>query len=197
MMSERIDQNDFLDAMEGVEKLDPGERMENVHKTEQTDRMQRLRDHAQNHPPEDANPFLDYVREYVKPDEFLEWKLPGVQPGDFKNLQLGIYLPNLVLDLHHKSIDETRTELWDFLNAALESEERTVKVVHGRGLRSEPQAVLKSYVVQCLRSHPDVIAYCTAPSNLGGTGATFVQVRKSETERERTREELGLKSDSS
>lgn len=193
-MSERMDQKDFLDAMEGVEKLDSGNRNESVHKTEQTERTQRLRENAQSHPPKDTNPFLDYVQEYVEPDAYLEWKLPGVQPGDFKNLQLGVYSAEFVLDLHHKSIAETRTLLWDFLNNAIDREVRTVKIVHGRGMRSEPRAKLKSFVVQCLQIHPDVIAYCTTPSHQGGTGATFVQVRKSETERERTREELGLKS---
>ena len=193
-MSTKDSDTDFLEAMKDVSELGTPEKITSSYKTLQSERLNLLRVNAQNPPEEDSNTFLDYVREFVLPDEYIQWKQSGVQPGDFKNLQAGIYQAKMELDLHQKSVKEARILIWEFVNVAISSEQRTIKIVHGRGYRSDPPAVLKSFVVQCLKSHPEVIAYCTTPSHLGGTGATFVQVKKSASEREKTRESLGLKS---
>ena len=181
------------DWKEGVIEIEPAEHVEAKHKTEQSDRYERLRDNAQNPPEPDPNIFLDYVREYVNADDVLAWKQTGVQPGDFQNLQLGNYKPSKAIDLHHKTVFESRQLLWDFMQDAVREGCRVVVVVHGRGERSNPPAALKSYVFQCLQGHENVLALTTAPSGLGGKGATLVQLKKSEEERERTRELHGLK----
>ena len=192
-MKKETDKSDFLSAMEGVTELSSKSRVASDQKTVQSHRLEQRRENAASFPPEDTIPYGHTVSEFVGPDELIEWKLSGVQPGDFKNLEAGVYVPKSHLDLHHHTVEESRVLIWNFLTDALEQEHRTVQITHGRGMHSNPKATLKSYVVQCLKEDPNVLAFCSAPTNQGGTGSTYVQLRKSETEREQTREQLGLK----
>jgi DNA-nicking Smr family endonuclease len=55
---------------------------------------------------------------------------------------------------------------------------RCVRVIHGKGLRSnERLPVLKNLVSHLLRQIPAVMAFVSARQNDGGTGATYVLLR--------------------
>ena len=49
-----------------------------------------------------------------------------------------------------------------------------VRIVHGKGLRSEGAPVLKMLVDRVLRHCGDVLAFASAPPNQGGSGAVLV-----------------------
>ena len=135
-----------------------------------------------------------YITFRCDPSEEVEWKEDGVQPGVFAMLRSGSYAVEDSVDLHNRSVSEAREIIWTFLQDALKNDCRTLLIVHGKGIQSDPPATMKSYVVQCLKQHNDVLAFCSAPRVLGGVGSTLVQVRKSERARETTREKLGSKS---
>lgn len=124
----------------------------------------------------------------VKPHDFLVWKRDGVQEGVFKKLRLGKYDLEARLDLHHKSAREARDQVFQFINDCREHELRTVLIAHGRGEKSTPPAILKSYLNTWLPQMEAVLAFHSALKIHGGSGALYVMIRKSEREKLENRE---------
>ncbi len=124
----------------------------------------------------------------VQPHDFLVWKRSGVQEGVFKKLRLGKYDIEARLDLHQKTAREARDEFYQFINDCREHELRTVLIFHGRGEKSNPPAKLKSYIFTWLQQMNAVLGFHTALKIHGGTGATYVLLRKSEREKLENRE---------
>ena len=130
----------------------------------------------------------------LEPDTELTWKLSGVQPDVFRLLQAGGYEIKDSLDLHHRTLEEARTLVWDFIKECLRRDYRCARIVHGTGRLSDPPAQMKSHVAHWLEEHESVIAFATAPGRQGGSGATLLKLRKSYKAKEANRENFGLKS---
>jgi DNA-nicking Smr family endonuclease len=82
------------------------------------------------------------------------------------------------LDLHGVNREQALPLLTGFLFACLNRSLRCVRVVHGKGLRSpNREPVLKGMVRQWLARRDDVLAFCEAPANQGGSGALLVLLR--------------------
>lgn len=82
------------------------------------------------------------------------------------------------LDLHRLTTVQARNSLAEFLSAARQRGERCVRVIHGKGLTSPgKEPVLKGKVRKWLSHWDDVLAYCEAPPNAGGSGAVLVLLR--------------------
>lgn len=130
----------------------------------------------------------DYL-DWVKPNDLVSYKRPGVQEGVFRKLRLGKYSIEGRLDLHRKTVEQARREVIAFIREALAHESRTVMILHGKGERStERQAVIKSYLVSWLKQLDSVLAFHSAQPQHGGTGAVYVLLRKSEQAKEKARE---------
>ena len=85
------------------------------------------------------------------------------------------------IDLHGLSVAEAEVVFEEFLNDSIVSGKRAVLVIHGRGLSSPGQPVLKTKVYQWLtrsRWRKWVIAFTSARSCDGGAGASYVLLRK-------------------
>ncbi|WP_083238382.1 DNA endonuclease SmrA [Salinivibrio sp. SS3] len=130
---------------------------------------------------------LEYAQ-MVKPDEVMAYKRDGVQDGVFRKLRLGKYDVNARLDLHKMSLEKARDEILRFLKQCQRMDVRTVIIVHGKGERSNPQAMMKSYVCQWLQQISDVLCYHSALRHQGGTGALYVMIKKSQEKKLETRE---------
>ena len=92
-----------------------------------------------------------------------------------KKLRRGHYRVQSEIDLHGLTAPEAKEALRDFLADALERRYRCVRIIHGKGLRSENRApVLKNVVSSVLRRVGAVIAYVSAREVDGGTGAVYV-----------------------
>ena len=65
---------------------------------------------------------------------------------------------------------------------------RTVMIVHGKGERSNPPALMKSYVTTWLEQISDVLCFHSAQRQHGGTGALYVMLKKSPEKKAETRE---------
>lgn len=185
----------FLAEMQGVERLKPTNRAviekpraSTPGQEERRRAAQRLRSLDANHlsVPDDI-PLL-------RGHDVIAWRKDGVQHGVFRNLSHGCYPIHARLDLHNRSVAEARQEVWQFVRDCMRHELRTVIIVHGRGERNPGQgAIIKSYVDHWLRDLPDVLAFHSAVSRHGGTGAVYVLLRKSEGEKQRNRERFGSK----
>jgi DNA-nicking Smr family endonuclease len=116
----------------------------------------------------------------LEPNDHISFQRPGVQHGVFKNLRLGRYSIDAVLDMHRMTKEEARKALWSFVKDCVEHDVRTALITHGKGEGRKTPALLKSCVAHWLPEMPEVLAYHTAQRQHGSYGATYVLLRKSD-----------------
>lgn len=127
----------------------------------------------------------------VGPHDIVGYKRPGIQDGVFRKLRLGKYETEARLDLHRKTVEEARQQLFRFIHDCMNHDIRSVLVLPGKGEKSQgDSAVLKSYLVHWLEQIEEVQAYHTAQPHHGGAGAFYVLLRKSERKKQEAREQF-------
>lgn len=126
--------------------------------------------------------------EMIKPDDIIEFKRDGVQDGVYKKLRLAKYPIQARLDLHKRTLEQARDEVVKFLKQCMRMDIRTVVIVHGKGERSNPPALMKSFVAQWLMQIKEVQCVHSAQRFHGGTGTVYVLLRKSAEKKIETRE---------
>ncbi|PSU43651.1 DNA endonuclease SmrA [Photobacterium frigidiphilum] len=114
-----------------------------------------------------------------KPEDIIEFKRDGVQEGVFKKLRLGKYEIQARLDLHRKTLKQARDEILQFLKQCQRMDIRTAVIIHGKGERSDPPAMMKSHVATWLEQISDIMCFHSALRQHGGNGATYVMLKKS------------------
>ncbi|WP_421197583.1 DNA endonuclease SmrA [Aeromonas enteropelogenes] len=122
------------------------------------------------------------------PHEIVGFKRDGVQEGVYKKLRLGKYELQASLALHQKTLNEARQALVQFVQDCEQRDIRCLLILHGKGERSTPRALLKSYVSAWLPQLPAVMAIHSAERRHGGSGALYVLLRKSERKKAENRE---------
>jgi len=111
---------------------------------------------------------------YLNSADELSYRRPEVPEKWFKQLKRGQISIQDELDLHHCRAADAEIFLKQFLNQAREEAHYCVRIIHGKGLRSESAPVLKALVDRVLRHRGDVLAFNSAPQAQGGTGAVLV-----------------------
>lgn len=110
----------------------------------------------------------------VAGDAFLSYKNPTLQNKVFEQLKQGKLRWYNAVDFHGSTIDEARDAVLTLINDAIQNDETVVKIVHGKGI----DAILKTCVNGWLRQMDNVLAFVSAPSNDGGTGAVLVLLKR-------------------
>ncbi len=112
--------------------------------------------------------------------EYLEWTNPAYHDTIIPGLHEGRFSVEAYLDLHGFTVHEAEEELDLFLEESMKTGLRCVKIIHGRGLRSNSGPRVKDAVARRLAGHhrKKVIAYVTARQCDGGLGALYVLLRK-------------------
>ena len=106
-----------------------------------------------------------------------EWAFlrPGVSRQTLRRLRRGYWKIEAQLDLHGYTREEARQALVVFLDASSKRGFRCVRVIHGKGLSSrDHEPVLKARVGGWLAQRADVLAFCQARPEEGGSGAVLV-----------------------
>lgn len=105
----------------------------------------------------------------------LEYLQPGEQRAALERLRTRRFDAQAELDLHGRTAQEAAAELRRFIaHCRAEGLER-LRVIHGKGWRSDSYApVLKTRVYEELKRHPSVRALRSAQGGDGGTGALRV-----------------------
>ena len=115
--------------------------------------------------------------EPVGSNDVLCYKVSGLGAKQFKALKKGVLTVSATLDLHQHIVAQAAQRLDCFIAQSLSKKHKVVLVIHGRGLHSQTSyPILKSKVNQWLRQLPGVLAFCSAPEALGGTGAVLVML---------------------
>jgi len=102
----------------------------------------------------------------------------GLARDVLRKLRRGHWVVQDIVDLHGLNRQEARSSLAQFLGGSLKRGLRCVRVIHGKGLRSPGrEPVLKGKVQQWLAQRDEVLAFCEAPKDQGGSGALLVLLR--------------------
>ena len=116
----------------------------------------------------------------------------GLSNMVLRKLRRGHWVNQDQLDLHGLRSEEARQLLVAFLNEALTNGWRCVRIVHGKGLRSENrEPVLKRKVGNWLAQRDEVLAFVQARPEDGGSGAVVVLLKAKGRKRDEGRGERG------
>ncbi|MGB1091979.1 MAG: DNA endonuclease SmrA, partial [Oceanobacter sp.] len=127
----------------------------------------------------------------IGPHDVVGYKRPGIQDGVFRKLRLGKYTTDARLDLHRRTVEEARRQVFRFIHDCMDHDIRSVLILPGKGDRTEGDpAVLKSHLAHWLEQIDDVQAYHTAQPQHGGAGAFYVLLRKSDRKKQEAREQF-------
>jgi DNA-nicking Smr family endonuclease len=106
----------------------------------------------------------------------------GLGADIVSKLRRGHWTVQAELDLHGHTSDEAHESMVLFFAEARSRGWRCVRVIHGKGLSSpNREPVLKGKVRRWLTHRNEVLAYCEAPRNGGGSGAVIVLLNASPT----------------
>ncbi len=120
----------------------------------------------------------EYEPAEVETGEELLYSRPGLQHSVMRKLRRGQYAIEAQLDLHGNTVPEARERVSAFLHDMQAQDKRCVRIIHGKGKSSEGKLpVLKGKVNAWLQQWDQVLAFCSARPNDGGTGAVYVLLR--------------------
>jgi DNA-nicking Smr family endonuclease len=113
--------------------------------------------------------------------EYIEGTGYHVHPEVARRLHRGDFSIQAYVDLHGLLVDDAKEVFEKFLKWAVTTDKRGILIIHGRGLSSPSEPVLKKKVVEWLTRGPWrkwIIAYSSARLCDGGAGATYVLLRQ-------------------
>jgi len=117
--------------------------------------------------------------ELLETGEHLAWSAPGLQKSILRKLKSGKFAIQAELDLHGHTRQEAKKELQQLIHSCRERDYRCMRIIHGRGRKTaDREPVLKRAIDGWLRQPRQILAYCSARDNDGGTGAVYVLLRK-------------------
>jgi len=124
-------------------------------------------------------PFEDYsylAKPNLSASDSVNHSQSGVSPKTLKKMKQGRIGYSPSIDLHGHKVEEACQSLSKFIH--YHGDERFIQIIHGKGYNSDQNlSVLKSQVVHYLKQHPQVLAFCSCPQKMGGTGAVFVYLK--------------------
>jgi DNA-nicking Smr family endonuclease len=113
--------------------------------------------------------------------EYMEGTGYNVRRELARRLHEGDFAIQTHLDLHGMNVETAGEEFDTFMKASYLSGKRAVLIIHGRGLSSPGEAILKYRVRKWLSQsywRKRVLAYASAQTHDGGAGATYVLFRE-------------------
>ena len=177
------DLESFLEAMDGVAPI--------PHAKEKSPRPWAARTKPSHLPPDEQKTAMDHLHGLVKgsvdlditfSDEYIEGAVKGFSRKLMKRLKRGEMPVQDHIDLHGLTKQQAEDAVKDFVYRSHRTGLRCVLIVHGRGLNSPDSfPVLKEGLPQWLgrgKAGKLVLAFSTARPYDGGTGATYVLLRK-------------------
>ena len=166
----------FRDAVRGVAPLAAPDKITHSRKRPQPIPQQTPRD-AQS---ASADLLSDHIPLEIETGDAWSFMRPGVSHQTLRRLRRGYWGIQARLDLHGLTREQARPELVAFLNSSVQRGLRCVQVIHGKGLSSKDrEPVLKTRVGSWLAQREDVLAFCQARPEEGGSGAVLVLLKAS------------------
>jgi DNA-nicking Smr family endonuclease len=169
----------FKRAMEGVTPIYRDKYIERIF---QLELPESSRDKEDAEILEKLTDLVKYGRGFNVADtpEYIEGTGYHIHPTVAKRLHRGEYSIQAFVDLHGLLVEDAKEVFEKFLKWAVTTGKTGVLIVHGRGLSSPSEPVLKKKVVEWLTRGPWrkwAAAYSSARICDGGAGATYVLLR--------------------
>lgn len=142
---------------------------------------------------QEINHLSDDHVDMVQPYDTLSYRCNGLQDGVFRKFRLGKYQIDARLDLHNKTVQQARSDVYRFIEDAMKYDLRNLMILHGKGEKEDTPALLKSWVNKWLPQLDDILAFHSCQPQHGGTGAIYVMLKKSARKKQETRDNLGIK----
>jgi DNA-nicking Smr family endonuclease len=109
----------------------------------------------------------------------LNYRRSHVPESVLVRLRRGHFAVDAEIDLHGMTGAEARAALREFIAGAVHRRMSCVRVIHGKGRRSGPRGpVLKNVVNHWLQRAENILAFGSARTVDGGSGAVYVLLRK-------------------
>ena len=186
VIDKNLDDGLFLQAMDGVRRLDAAKRTEKcVARRDSPKRKTTAMPRKAEINPEEQKSFvqaisrlrLDVTFTDMIPDED---ELQPLGANRLRQLKKGIIRLDRQLDLHGLTRYEALEALLRFLCHARVQKEKAVLVITGKGLNSPGEPVLLQAVTAWLRDagREFVLEFAPAPREMGGSGAFVVFLRE-------------------
>jgi len=178
-LSPELEQELYEKAMEGVTPIPGKNYVERIFQME-------LPEHSQNRENAETLEKLTDLVKYGKgfnvadTPEYIEGTGYNIHPDVARRLHQGDYSIQAFVDLHGLIVEDAKEVFEKFLKWAVTTGKTGVLIVHGRGLSSPSEPVLKKRVVEWVTRGPWrkwVAAYSSARICDGGAGATYVLLR--------------------
>jgi DNA-nicking Smr family endonuclease len=129
-------------------------------------------------PAERSDALSDFVSLEIAAGDEWTFMRPGISRQTLGRLRRGYWSIEAQLDLHGFKRDEARMELAHFLDNSVRRGLRCIRVIHGKGLSSRNgEPVLKARVGSWLSQRGEVLAFCQAKPEDGGSGALLVLLK--------------------
>jgi DNA-nicking Smr family endonuclease len=113
--------------------------------------------------------------------EYMEGVGYPAPPEITRRLHRGDFAVQAHVDLHGLSMGEAREVFDAFMKQAVLTDKRAILIIHGRGLSSPAEPVLKTKVAEWLTTgywRKWVVAFTSARLCDGGSGASYVLLRQ-------------------
>lgn len=120
----------------------------------------------------------DTLQETVLSQTTLSYAQAGLTNQRFKELKNGKIPWEGRLDLHGLKADNARDLLCRFIHSQAENGKRCLLIIHGKGGHLGAPPVIKNLVNRWLPQLDDVLAFHSALSKDGGTGAVYVLLKR-------------------
>lgn len=165
------DQPSFSDLMSGVKKLED-DRINVYHHRIKKPGLPKSGARSVDSSPDFVS--IDYrQRSGISESQFNA----GIQRKLQRKIRQGQLAIEDSLDLHGYNQKQATASLARFVQQALASQFRMLVIIHGKGSRSDSDAVLKPLVRHWLAQQSAVLAWCPAQPKHGGDGASYVYLR--------------------
>lgn len=169
----------FAQQMQGVRRIHVDQADTGKKKTNAAQRLERRKHAVHSNTELKVDGLSDQFVLDVGPEDFLLWHTEGVQKTQLRRLKSGQIPFDGSIDLHGMTVEQARTQLWEFLTEAVRLEVRCVRVTHGKSNRLDGRKpMLKSHANTWLRQHSKVLAFSSCLPKHGGTGALYVLLRR-------------------
>lgn len=135
-----------------------------------------------------VNPLTAWLRVYGVEDKDRmspDMELSDTELRQRERKRLITKTPDAVLDLHGLTRDEAWDRLSLFFAQARSRGAEKVHIIHGKGNHSEGEAILKRTTLQFIEQCPYAGMHGHPPAEGGGSGATWVIVKKDFTVRDK------------
>ena len=115
----------------------------------------------------------------VGSEETLSFRRSGIQERLLSRVRNGSLKLDAELDLHGMTIPIAHQALLEFIRDCVNYNIRGARIIHGKGWSSKHnKPILKSKLNVWLREMDDILAFCSARIEDGGTGALYILLRR-------------------